>query len=157
MKYYKTTMDKVSLIRTKSEIPRAKITCSKDAAKYARRFYHQDIDLYESFFIMMLNNANNTIGFVKISQGGVTGTVVDVKIVAKYALDTLCTGVIMVHNHPSGTLKESEADRHITEKCKKALNLIDVKLLDHLILVPTDRLDESEAITYISFADNSLL
>ena len=148
MKEYKTMLDKVSLVREKSDIPRAKITSSSVAAEYARRFFNEDLTIYESFFMMMLNNSNNTTGYVKISQGGITGTLVDVRLVAKYAIDGLATGVILCHNHPSGTLRPSEADKLITNKAKKALEFFDIKVLDHIILTED---------SYFSFADESLL
>lgn len=148
MKTYKTTMDRISLVKEKSDIKRAKITSSIDAAEYARNFYHEDLTLYESFFMVMLNNANNTIGYVKISQGGITGTVVDIRILAKYALESLAVGVIMVHNHPSGTLKPSEADKSLTNRVKDGLRLLEINVMDHIILT-----EES----YFSFADENLI
>lgn len=148
MKTYKTTMDRIRLVKEKSDIKRAKITSSTNAAEYARNFYHEDLELYESFFMVMLNNANNTIGYVKISQGGITGTVVDIRILAKYALESLAVGIIMVHNHPSGTLKPSQADIQLTEKVKKGLGLLDIKVLDHIILTEQ---------SYFSFADENMI
>ena len=111
MKEYKSNLDRVSLIRHKTDIPRAKIVSSKDAAQYAMKFYHEDISIYESMFLIMLNNNNNTIGYVKVSAGGMTGTLVDIRLVAKWCLECLATSFILVHNHPSGNLKFSEADK----------------------------------------------
>lgn len=107
---------------------------SEDAEKYARQFYGDDIEILESFFIMLLNKANAVTGWVKISQGGTAGTVVDPKIVAKYAVDSLSSGVILCHNHPSGRLLASEADNQITRKIKDGLKLFDIAVLDHIIL-----------------------
>ena len=81
-----------------------------------------------------MSNANKTIGYAKISQGGITGSVVDVRIVCKYAIDSLAVGVIVAHNHPSGTLKPSQSDLDITKKLSTALKTLDVVLLDHVIL-----------------------
>jgi DNA repair protein RadC len=134
MKEYKSLSDRISLVREKADFPRAKISSSKDGAEYARQFFHDDISIYESFFMIMLNNSQNTIGYVKISQGGITGTLVDVRIITKYAIDILAVAVILVHNHPSGTLKPSSADDAVTSKVKKALDFFDIKVLDHLIL-----------------------
>jgi DNA repair protein RadC len=150
MKEYKTYLPKLSLVKEKSDFKRVKISSSKDAAEYAHKFYGSDIGIVESFFLMLLNNANNTIGYVKISEGGITGTLVDVRVVCHYVLQALATGVILVHNHPSGTLKPSEADNQLTQKIKKAFNLLDVKLLDHIIIVPDDK-------NYCSFADDNLI
>src|SRR6056300_1125039 len=121
MKEYKTNIDKLSLIREKTDIKRAKITNSGHAERYARNFFGEDITLYESFFLLLLNNANNTVGYVKISQGGITGTVVDVRIIAKYAVETLVPAVMIFHNHPSGTLKPSQADINLTKKLREGL------------------------------------
>jgi DNA repair protein RadC len=148
MKTYKSNLDKISLVKEKSDYKRVKIGSSRDAAEYCRNFYHDDLELYESFFLLLLNNSNNTIGYVKISQGGITGTLVDLRIIMKYSIETLSTGVILCHNHPSGTLKPSTADKDLTKKIVKALGLFDVKVLDHIILTKEG---------YVSFADENLL
>ena len=140
IKNYNLTVKKLE-----SEFKKVKITSSEDAYKVIRQFYHEDIEIYESFFILLLNRANETIGYAKISQGGITGTVVDVKIIAKYCIDTLANSVILTHNHPSGNLFPSDADNNITRKVKKALEYIDTMVLDHLIISKND---------YYSFADN---
>ena len=147
MRTYNTKIDQIHLKRKKSDFPKAKITDSKSAATYARQFYEDDITVYESFFIILLNRANITTGFVKISQGGVCGTVVDPVIVAKYAIQSLSKGVILVHNHPSDTLKPSSQDKEITTKIKNGLKLFDCNVLDHIILT-----DDS----YFSFRDNGI-
>lgn len=110
------------------------VTKSADAQKYAAHFWGDDLEIYESFFILMLDRANTPIAWAKISQGGVAGTVVDPKIVCKYCIDTLCSAVIFAHNHPSGNLKPSDADIRLTTKMKNALELLDIQLLDHLIV-----------------------
>lgn len=97
---------------------------------------------------MLVNRANKVIGYAKISQGGVAGTFVDVKIVAKYALESLCAGVLFIHNHPSGNVKPSIEDRQITDKLKKALSLFDIKLLDSIIISDN---------SYYSFCDEGLI
>jgi DNA repair protein RadC len=148
MKKFKTTIPQFNLRKIQTEFPKAKIGGSKDGAEFIRQFYGDDIDIFESFFILMLNNSNNTIGYAKISQGGITGTVVDIRIIAKYCVDSLATACIMAHNHPSGKLAPSMADKQITEKIVKGLALLDIKVLDHLILV-------SEGNAYYSFADEN--
>lgn len=114
-----------------------KIELASDVNKFARQFYHEDLGIYESFFIMLLDRRNIVTGWAKISQGGVAGTVVDLKIVLKYAIDCLASGVIFVHNHPSGNLDPSQADINLTNKAKEALKLLDINLLDHLIISDT--------------------
>ena len=144
-KTYKSTISEYSLKYTKSEIQKTKITTSESAYSVIKKFYFDDINIYESFFILLLNKANNTTGFAKISQGGTAGTVVDIKIIAKYAVESLSSAVIICHNHPSGNIKPSEADINITKKIKDALLLLDISLTDHIILSENN---------YYSFADN---
>ena len=147
-KTYKSTISEYSLKYTKSEIQKTKITTSESASNVIRKFYFDDINIYESFFILLLNSQNATTGFAKISQGGTAGTVVDIKIIAKYAVDSLSPKVIICHNHPSGNKQPSDADLNITRKIKDALLLLDIKLIDHIIITEND---------YYSFADNGNL
>ena len=72
MKTYNSNLDEITLKRTKTDFKRAQIKSSRDAEEYIRQFFHDDISIYESFFILLLNQANNTIGYAKISQGGVS-------------------------------------------------------------------------------------
>lgn len=127
-------MVQFELKRLQTEFPAVKITSEKDAEQVIRQFYGDDIEIFESCFILLLNQANLTIGYAKISQGGITGTVVDTRLVAKYAIESLATGVILAHNHPSGNLMSSQADRAITEKLKRGLAIFDITLIDSLIL-----------------------
>lgn len=125
---------KIKLTRIPSDYEQVKITSPSDAADYIRKFYEGDLTLWESVFILLLDQENKTTGFAKISQGGVTGTVVDPKIVAHYAVSTITPNVILAHNHPSGNLRPSDADIRITRKIKEGLSLFDIKLVDHIIL-----------------------
>lgn len=122
---------------------------SEEGAKYARQFYHEDIALYESFFLILLNRANRVIGWAKISQGGCVSTVVDRKIIAKYAIDSLAEGVMLVHNHPSGNRNPSPQDDGLTAAIKEGLDLFNIKVLDSIILTPEDG--------YYSYCDNGKL
>ena len=145
----KTTYERILKVAERNEgFPTKQITCSDDAVSFARQFYSDDIELYESFFLLLMNAQNKTIGYAKISQGGVVGTVVDVKIICKYAVDTLANSVMIFHNHPSGNTRPSEQDKGMTEKVKQALTLLDCKLLDHIILTTN---------SYFSFTDEGLL
>lgn len=103
---------------------------------------------HEEFWIIYVNNSNKVIRKNQLSKGGITGTLVDVRIVLKNALEVGATGIILVHNHPSGTLKPSEADKQLTKKLKTAGESLDIKVLDHLII--TEK-------AYFSFADENLL
>ena len=132
MKY--CTELKLTTKKYKSKFERIQIIDSKGCYSVIKKFWHKDLNVYESFFILMLNQANETIAFAKISQGGVAGTVVDVKIIAKYALDCLSPAIILAHNHPSGNPTPSRADIQITKKIEDGLKLLDIAVLDHLIL-----------------------
>ncbi len=103
---------------------------------------------YEEFWLLMLNRANRVLGRVKVSQGGLSGTVIDTRIILKKALDNLASSIIVCHNHPSGNNQPSDADVRITEKLKKASEMLEIKLLDHIIIA-----DKS----YFSFADEGLI
>ncbi|MCR8666637.1 DNA repair protein RadC [Aestuariibaculum sp. M13] len=103
---------------------------------------------HEEFWIIYLNNSNKVIQKNQLSKGGITGTLVDVRLVLKKALEVGATGLILAHNHPSGTLKPSEADKQITEKLKGAAQSLDIKVLDHLIITEN---------AYFSFADEGIL
>ncbi|ESU22092.1 radC protein [Flavobacterium enshiense DK69] len=103
---------------------------------------------HEEFWVLFLNNSNKVIYKTQISKGGITGTVVDTRIIYKTALEHNATSVILVHNHPSGTLIASEADKQITRKLKEAGKHIDILVLDHVIV--TEK-------SYFSFADDGIL
>ena len=103
---------------------------------------------HEEFWIIYVNNSNKVIQKSQLSKGGITGTLVDVRLVLKTALEVGATGLILAHNHPSGTLKPSEADKQITQKLKQAAQSLDIKVLDHLII--TEK-------AYFSFADETIL
>lgn len=136
------------LTANKCEFEQKKIMSSNDVYYYAKQFYFDDLLIYESSFIILINRARKVIGYAKISQGGVFGTSVDAKIVAKYAVESLCAGVFFIHNHPSGNVKPSIEDRQITDKLKKALSLFDINLVDSIIIS-----DDS----YYSFCDEGIL
>jgi DNA repair protein RadC len=103
---------------------------------------------HEEFWILYLNNSNKVIHKNQLSKGGITGTLVDVRLVLKNALETGATALILCHNHPSGTLKPSQADKDITQKLKVAAQSLDIKVLDHLFV--TEK-------AYFSFADEDQL
>lgn len=142
------TLEMISLKKDPTQFERIKITSSNDSANYIRQFYSDDIEIYESFFILLLNRQNKTIGYAKISQGGVAGTIVDAKILLKYVVDTLASAVILCHNHPSGNLNPSTQDIELTKKLSQAIKLVDSQVLDHIILTPD---------SFYSFADNGLI
>lgn len=103
---------------------------------------------HEEFWMLLLNRANRVIRKVPISQGGVAGTVADPKIIFKFALDELASGIIVAHNHPSGNLTASQADIQLTQRLKESGKLLEIQVLDHLIFA---------GYKYFSFADEGLL
>jgi DNA repair protein radc len=123
-------------------IERKKIQSSKDAFEIFGSLLG---DLpYEEFWILLLNRSNSIIDKIKISQGGISGTVTDVRIILKQALENMACGIILIHNHPSGNLKPSDSDITITQKVKDAGKLMDIAVLDHIIISESG---------YYSFAD----
>jgi len=103
---------------------------------------------HEEFWILYLNNANHVIYEFQLSKGGITGTLVDVRLLLKKALEVGAVALVLAHNHPSGTLVPSKADKEITRKIQQGAKVMDIKILDHLILSSED---------YFSFADQNLL
>jgi DNA repair protein RadC len=107
------------------------------------------IGLYEEFMVLLLNRANRVLGCLKLSKGGLTGTVVDLSILYGTALKAMASSVIIAHNHPSNNLRPSDEDRDLTKKIRDAGKLLDINLLDHLI-IGTDG-------SYVSFTDEGWL
>lgn len=103
--------------------------------------------IHEEFWVLFLNNSNKILSKTQLSKGGITGTIVDVRLVFKLALEMGATSLILCHNHPSGNLQPSEADKQVTQKIKLAGESLDVKILDHLIIT------ESK---YYSFVDEGI-
>lgn len=121
---------------------RKTIASSKDAYDY---MYAEVSDLnYEKFWVILLNRANKVIRSVEISEGGIAGTVADLRKIFRAALEASASAIILCHNHPSGQLQPSEADVKLTEKAKHSGQLIDIPVLDHLIFGGN---------SYYSFAD----
>lgn len=146
---------KVNEIRIsyKDRIPAAqwqKITDSHKAYDVLYENWNRSsMAVQETFNVLLLNNGNFVKGIYTLSQGGLTGTLVDIRLLFAVVLKSLSVAVILSHNHPSGNLKPSKADRQITRKITKAAGLLDLKVLDHLILGPEG--------DYFSFADNNLM
>ena len=124
-----------------------KVTGSKDAAD-AFRIFWPAYEHIEFSYLLMLNRQNQILGYHQLSKGGMTGAVVDVRVIFQVALKASCTSIIVAHNHPSGNLDVSDADRKITNQIKQAGVILDIPLLDHLIMT-TD--------SFLSMADEGLL
>ena len=117
----------------KSELKQIK--GSEDAAEVCRMCFDDGkISWIEEFIVIGLSRANKVQGFYKVSSGGVTGTIADPRVIFQFALLSNATSIILAHNHPSGNLKPSDADISLTRKIKDAGDLLDIKLLDHIIL-----------------------
>ncbi len=127
-------------------VKRVKVTASSVVFENMREVM-EDLP-HEEFWVLLLNRGNQILERVNISKGGVSQTVVDTKIVFKMAIDKLASSIILCHNHPSGNLKPSEADKQLTKKIKEAGRILDLPILDHLIFADN---------TYFSFADEGLL
>lgn len=132
--------------RFEEPLKKNKISSSRDVFKLLQPILGELP--HEEFWILYLNNSNKIIYKEQCSKGGITGTLVDVRLVLKKALEVSATGLILAHNHPSGTLIASEPDKMLTRKLKSASESLDIKVLDHLII--TEK-------AYFSFADENLL
>jgi DNA repair protein RadC len=146
--YFNVSEIKVSYSNKVKASERIKICASKDAANILNTVFENCIQHHEEFYVILLNRSNRVLGISCISKGGISGTVVDVKIILQTALKANASGLIISHNHPSGNLTASSEDIKITEKLKNACKLLDLSLLDHLIIT-----DEG----YLSFADEGML
>lgn len=139
----------MELVRRKqqSKIPdKALIKCSGDAYSLLSPIF-MDLD-HEEFYALYLSRANRVIKTVQISQGGISGTVADGKLIFNYGLESKASGIILAHNHPSGNTTPSVADVHLTNSLKKFGEFIDVQILDHIIITGNN---------YFSFADEGRL
>ena len=144
-------INELSMSYTKKLFSCTMITCSKDAETVAREvFFHTDADVgvKEYFFVILLNRANDVIGYHKLSEGGICSTVVDIRLAFATALKSLAVAMILVHNHPSGNLKPSHQDLKLTDSFVNAGKLLEIQIFDHVIITPE---------SYYSFADNALM
>jgi DNA repair protein RadC len=123
-----------------------KITGSKDAAEYFQPLLG-DLN-HEEFWVLLFDRGNKIIDSFMVSQGGISGTVIDVRLILKSAIEKLASAMILCHNHPSGTMQASEADLKITKKIKDAAKLMDILVLDHIIIGQN---------SYLSLADEGIL
>lgn len=128
-----------------SELP--KVVTSADAYACLKDVF-PSLDYREYFYILCLNRNNKVLGYCQISSGGLSGTVADVRIIMQAALKSNACSIILSHNHPSGNLIPSEADKDLTKKIREAGKFLDIPALDHLIIT-------SES--YFSFADEGLM
>lgn len=151
MKTYKSTITKYNLVKESSDIKKVKINSSNVTNEYLHQLWDKDIDIQESVYALFINSANNTIGYKLISKGGINSAIIDIRIILKYAIESLSTKIVIAHNHPSGNILPSDMDNNITKKIKSGLKMLDITLLDHIILSGNDK------NKYYSYADNGAL
>ena len=126
-----------------------KIVSSEDAYKYLLPTYKEGTICYKEYFkVLFLNQANQVLGYTLISEGGITETSVDVRVILQAALLTNSMALVLAHNHPSGNLRPSRQDMEITKQVKEAAKLIRITVIDHLILTDAG---------YYSFSDEGQL
>lgn len=135
MKTYKAETPEITLKYKASGVSKTKITNSQDSYNLFKQMYDGDtLEYCESSIVIYLNRANNSIGWHKISQGGLSGTVVDVRIVLGTALKCGASAIILSHNHPSGNLFPSAGDDKLTKQIYEAGKIMEIQLFDHLII-----------------------
>jgi DNA repair protein RadC len=141
-------ISEISVSYSRSKEKKLKVTNSKDSFEILLDSWDKNIiELQEEFKVLLLNRGNQVLGVYSMSKGGVSGTIVDAKLVFSVALKCNASSIIIAHNHPSGSLTPSEADKRLTQKLKKASQYLDVVLLDHIIVTKED---------FYSFSDNGL-
>lgn len=140
-------ISEISVSYKRSKIASKTIESSNDAFKLLKQYWNENtIELFEEFKIILLNRANHVLGIYPVSSGGVSSTVADAKLIFSVALKTMASSIILAHNHPSGKLKPSDADKILTKSLVKAGEVLQINVLDHVILTTSG---------YYSFADHA--
>jgi DNA repair protein RadC len=151
MKNTQNFINEVQLDFQKKLFSKNKITSSNSAAELSREIFNATkscIELKEYFFVIMLNQSNQVLGYIKVGEGGISGALADLRLAFATAIKCLASGIILLHNHPSSNLNPSVADKSLTKKFVDAGNILDIVVLDHIILT---------AENYFSFADDHIL
>jgi DNA repair protein RadC len=136
------------IVSKETTIERTQIKDSDSCNKYIRQIIKSeqiDINVKEYFYIIALNQSNKTNGFMKVSEGSISSTIVDIRLMAFFLIKSLATSFILFHNHPSGNVEKSDADKTLTKKITEAMKLFDIKITDHLIITSNN---------FCSFADD---
>ena len=152
LKNFETSLElaEVKVSYKSKQKDKVKVSTSLDAFKILFPLYDNDtIEFQEQFFLLLLNRANSVLGWINLSKGGTAGTVVDPKIIFVLALQTNASSIILSHNHPSGNLNPSQNDINLTKAIKVSGEMLEIKLLDHLIITPSEK--------FYSFADEGIL
>lgn len=144
MKTYKQ-IPEIKLQYKRGDIENRKLCSPGDVYALLKEFYDMDtIEYYESSIVLYLNQANKVIGWYKLSQGGISGTVIDIRTMFSIGLQCGAVGIIMSHNHPSGNLTPSNSDKNITNKAVEAGKFLDIVILDHIIVTDNGYLSMKE-------------
>lgn len=148
--YKIVTNNKLQMVKEPTDLFGTKIKSYKEASDFLRKLYDpMTIDLYETFYVLLLNRSNVIIGYSEISKGGSTATVVDNKILFSTILKTtMVQSIVLSHNHPSGQLKPSKQDIDLTRQIQEIGLLLDITVLDHIIMTTEGK---------YSFAEEGLL
>jgi DNA repair protein RadC len=146
-----TNLSEIKLYYKPKNSIQHKITCSDDAYLHLMKFYNKNtIALQEQFVVLYLNRANCVLGGNQCFTGGITGTIADIRIILGIALKACSCNLIISHNHPSGNMKPSSSDKELTAKLKEAGRYMDINIVDHIIVSPTEG-------DYFSFADEGII
>lgn len=151
---YQTVYKPLRELSLGTDLNNLKINSSHTAFELIEKVWSKDILISESFYVFALNNYNRIIGYICISKGGMTGTVVDNRLLFNFLLSFPATACILAHNHPSGSPYPSEADKRLTKEVVASAKLLNINILDHLILYPRHTDDR---LNYYSFADETML
>ena len=134
------TLYEYTIKSRKTDFKSVQIMGAQDAYACAIPMYEDRMGVQERVYAIFLNTSNRTVGFMEVSFGGRSSSVIDNMLIIKTAVDTLATGVILFHNHPSGNATPSAADRKMTKKLKDALELLEVRLVDHIIVTDNNEM-----------------
>lgn len=127
---------------------RPKIGSSSEVVALLRELWSSQMEVREEFIVLLMDRDNKVLGYQELSKGGMTGTVVDIRLLLSMALESLATSIIIAHNHPSGALRPSTQDIAITKKIKESAKTMDIQVLDHIIITKEG---------HFSFADEGVL
>lgn len=151
MKEYKSQLPEISLKFKTGEQKNFQIKTSKDVFEVAKTLLNLDtVELVEEFLVIYVNKVNRSLGWIRNSTGGITGTVVDLRLIFIPAILSGAAGLICIHNHPSCNLKPSQQDIDLTKRIKESAKILDMVLMDHLII-------SGDLEQFYSFADEGML
>ena len=152
MKTNEFTLNELEIVYTNpmTKLGFDKVVSSRDAHKLIKPFFNKNtLACQEEFIVMYMNQGSVPVGVYKVGKGGITSTVADMRLIFGVALKSLATSMIVAHNHPSGTLLPSKNDKLLTKKIYEIGLIMDIALVDHLIVTPSE--------CYYSFADQGLI